>query len=217
MKNLSIVEEYTLLTFNDKGVFTGTSFNYSAICLIVAAISDMGLNDVIKIDEKQNLYLVNDLPENLDFLRPLYDYMKEKEPANIKKVVQAYSMGYPKRFKELLSSISNSLNEKYLVDKDEKSGILGDKILYYPNKKAVESIVQQIRVEVLEEGEVSEETLLLSSILDRGKQLNQFFSKYEAKTIKDKLEKLRKTEASELANTMIKEFDTLIILLIASL
>ncbi len=211
MKNLSIVEKYTLLTLNDKGTFPSLSTNYPEACLLSSAISDLSLNEVISIDDKKMVTVVADLPENLELLRPFYDYLKDIGSLSIAKILQDYTMSFSKRYEELFQSISNSLAAKNSVEKEEKSGIIIDKVRYYPNKSDVESVVQKLRDEVLEKDKVSNDMLILSSILDRGKQLNQFFSKHESKDLKEKLELLRKTEASSLVKTMIDQLDALIV------
>lgn len=210
MKNLSIAESYTLLTLTDKGTFPSLSTNYPEACLIASAISDLSLNGVISIDDKKKASVTTDLPEDLELLRPLYDYLKDSGSLSIVKILQDYIMSFSKRYEELFQSISNNLAAKNSVEKEEKSGILNNKVRYYPNKSDVESVVQKVRNEVLNKDIVSDDMLILSSILDRGKQLNQFFSKYEAKDLKEKLESLRKTEASSLVKTMIDQLDALI-------
>ena len=217
MSSLSIAEKYTLLALNDNGKFPAITQNYSTISLIVAAISDLRLSETISIDDDKKVKIIGDLPGNLEFLRPIYEYLKDKGSLKPEKILEDYTMGFSNRFDELLQSISNSLAAKGSVTKEEKSGILGDKILFIPNDKEVESTVRELRDEILEDGNISDDNFLLSSILERGKQLDKFFSQHESKMLKDKVEMLRNTEASSLIKSMTDDMNAFIIAVLAAI
>ncbi|MNR26241.1 hypothetical protein D3C85_1434380 [compost metagenome] len=55
-------------------------------------------------------------------------------------------------------------------------------------------IVEKIRAELLEHGNVEEHTVALVSILTNKSMLNDYFSDYEQKTLQQKLEILRKED-----------------------
>ena len=56
---------------------------------------------------------------------------------------------------ELIDSIGASLAKNGCVQREEKSGLFGGKDLYIPNEADVDAVVQSIRAELLEDGELS--------------------------------------------------------------
>ena len=91
MSSLSIAEKYTLLTLNENGKFPAITQNYSAISLIVAAISDLRFSEAISIDDDKKVKIIGDLPGNLEFLRPIYEYLKDKGSLKPEKILEDYT------------------------------------------------------------------------------------------------------------------------------
>lgn len=209
MNNLSISQEYTLLSLTDRGSFSHWSYHYVSVCLVAATISDLSLNEVVEVDEKNNVTVINSLSQRLNFLSPLYEYLKEKETIGADKIISNYCLSLSRDFEELYRSICNSLELEGLVVKGEKSSLLGKSALYYPENWGVENIIQKIRAEVLEDGVIADETIMLCAILDKGKQLKQYFSMYEEKTLKEKIKLFRESRTYSLVKKMMETFDTI--------
>lgn len=78
---------------------------------------------------------------------------------------------------------------------------MGDKVKYVPNQTKVTSIIEKIRAEFLEEGVISDDTIILSALLDRSGIIKNYFSKVETAKLKERLEEIKNNESY----TMIKK------------
>ena len=72
----------------------------------------MRLDGCIKVEQKQ-IRVVKPLPERLSYFKPLYDFLYEKSPIKIIKMLDAYNISLTdKKFQELFCSLGDSLCEK---------------------------------------------------------------------------------------------------------
>ena len=71
------------------------------------------------------------------------------------------------------------------------------------------SVIEKIRAELLEDGDVSEDVIALTVLLDKSGQLKEYFSKYEQKELKEKLEVIRKSKAGTTAKELLWYIDSL--------
>lgn len=90
-----------------------------------------------------------------------------------------------------------------------KTGLLGNKEAFAPKKEAVTGVIEKIRAELLEDGDVSEDVIALTVLLDKSGQLKEYFSKYEQKELKEKLEVIRKSEAGTTVKELLWYIDSL--------
>ena len=97
-----------------------------------------------------------------------------------------------------------------------KKGLLGTKEYRTVKAEEKDRVIQKIRAEFLEEGQISEETVLLGCLLDKTSLLKKYFSAYEAKMLKQRLKELRKAPENKLINEMIDSVDTLIAVIAAT-
>lgn len=70
-------------------------------------------------------------------------------------------------------------------------------------------VIEKIRAELLEDGDVSEDVIALTVLLDKSGQLKEYFSKYEQKELKEKLEVIRKSEAGTTVKELLWYIDSL--------
>jgi hypothetical protein len=78
-----------------------------------------------------------------------------------------------------------------------------NKTLFLPNSGETSKIVEKVRAEFLEKGEISNETVALSALLYKSGLIKNYFSKYEVNKLKERLEEIKKSEAGSLVKEMV--------------
>ena len=61
----------------------------------------------------------------------------------------------------------------------------------------------------MENGEISEDVIALTALMDKTGNLKNYFSKYEQKELKNKIAAIKKSEAGTLAKEMIEHIEAL--------
>lgn len=201
MRDLSISQEYYLCAVNEKGSISSFAAE-KPVCLVASALLDMKLADCIEIENKR-VQVIGDLPEELSFLDSLYDFIHVGKPVKVEKILEEYTYSMTdKRLKRLMADLGRSMEEDGIT-KEVVSGLFGGKSSYVPNQKAVELVIDKVRAEMLEEGTVTEETAALVVLLDISKSMKYYFSKYEQKKIKEKLERLLHDPNGKMVKEMV--------------
>lgn len=125
------------------------------------------------------------------------------------KVVETYTIAFTnKKLYELLDPLMESLKEADVVE-PVKAGLLGNKYGYAPKKDVITGIIEKIRSELLEDGEISEDVIALTALMDKAGNLKDYFSKYEQKELKNKIKTIKQSEAGTLAKEMVQHIDAL--------
>lgn len=201
MRDLSISQEYYLCAVNEKGSISSFAAE-KLVCLVASALLDMKLADCIEIENKR-VQVIGDLPEELSFLDSLYDFIHVGKPVKVEKILEEYTYSMTdKRLKRLMADLGRSMEEDGIT-KEVVSGLFGGKSSYVPNQKAVELVIDKVRAEMLEEGTVTEEVAALIVLLDISKSMKYYFSKYEQKKIKEKLERLLHDPNGKMVKEMV--------------
>jgi len=207
MKDLSIAQEYMICTVNGKGTISGNN-EKAVVCLVVSGLLEMQLAKCISINNKK-LSVCADLPEDMAYLKPLYNVINQGKPMKVAKAVEAYTVAFTnKKLYELEDALMESLKEASVVE-PVKAGLLGNKESYAPKKDIVTGIIEKIRAELLENGEISEDVIALTALMDKTGNLKDYFSKYEQKELKNKIKAIKKSEAGTLAKEMIEHIEAL--------
>lgn len=207
MKDLSITQEYMVCTVNGKG--TISSYNQKAVaCLIVSGLLEMQLSKCITISDKK-INVCSELPEHMAYLEPLYNVINQGKPMKVEKAVEAYTVAFTnKKLYALEDAVMESLKEVNIVE-PVKAGLLGGKNAYVPKKDIVTGIIEKIRAELLEDGEISEDVIALTALMEKTGNLKDYFSKHEQKELKNKIEAIKKSEAGTLAKEMVQHIEAL--------
>ena len=207
MKDLSITQEYLICAVNSKGKISGFG-SEKLICLIASGLLELQLEGCIKIDKKK-VTVMNNLPEERLYLKPLYDFVNQQKPVKLEKVLEAYNYSFKDRGYELVNSIGASLKDLDLVEVT-CAGIFGNKNAYIPNSNAVHYVVDMIRAEFLEDVEVTEDIASLIILLDKSKVLKTYFSEYEQKEIKKKLKEITNSDTGKSIKDMVNNVEYMI-------
>lgn len=115
MSTLSLTQKYFLCTLDEKGNIPNFNSQKQVfapekrVCLVASSLLELQLKDCIKIDSK-TVTISSPLPEEMSYLKPLYDYLNSLAPIKIKKILNNYNLSITrKRMHELISSIGDSL------------------------------------------------------------------------------------------------------------
>lgn len=214
MNDLTITQEYLLCSLNEKGSLPllGTEI---PICLLAGGIIELFQSQCVAFNEKKKIIITNDLNPNLLHLKSLYELIKNKKPMDVKKIAGEYAMSFSeKNIKNLVSDISESLSQKNCVNV-ESGGLFGNKTCHIPCTNEVDKIIQKVRAELLEEGNVSDETIALVSLLDNSLLLKKYFSKYETAQLKSRLKEIKESPSNQLVKQMVEYIDSIMIAIVA--
>ena len=207
MRDLSITQEYLICTLNKKGALPSANPK-AGICMIIGGLLEMQMEKCISMEDKK-VIVSAELPEHMSYLKPLYDVINQKKPMKAQKVVETYYASFTsKKLNMLLDALLDQLKSADAVE-PVKTGLLGSKEAFAPKKEAVISVIEKIRAELLEDGDVSEDVIALTVLLDKSGQLKEYFSKYEQKELKEKLEVIRKSKAGTTAKELLWYIDSL--------
>lgn len=213
MENLTITQEYYICVANDKGTISVYDHK-AATCLIAAGVLDMSLENCVGIDGK-TVEVTGKLPDNIAFLRPLYDTIDQGKAIKLSKVVESYIASFSdKKLKELIGSVVTSLEGAGVME-SVKTGIFKSKEGRAPSQASVNGVVEKIRAEILEDGEMSDEAVALAALLDRAGKLKDYFSKYEHKELRARLTDIKKSEAGKSVKEMADYIDGLMASMLA--
>lgn len=214
MNSLSISQKYLLCALSSKGKIPALSFE-RIIAMAAAGVVDLMIDGVVETDGKK-LSVKKPLLTDKSYLSHIYNYIEKKQPVSFKTVIEHFSVTFTgKNSDELIDSIGGSLVTVGCA-KQEKRGIFGNKNAYIPDEKAVDNIVQNIRAEILEDGELTEDIAALTVILDKTGALMKFFSAYEKKAVKQRLKEIKNNPENKEIAKLINYVEELMVVIIVS-
>lgn len=191
MKDLTLVQEYLICQMNKKGKFNTLDVTAN-IALVVASVIELLQNDIITIEDKE-VIIKSELTEQFSYLKTVYDFINISKTSKLKKIVCDMCF-VNKLMNELFEDIKLTLhNEDCLIEK-VSSTLFKNKIIFAAKETCVESIIQKIRAEILEDGEIDDNTSVLVSILGQTDKIKDYFSQYESDTLKKRIKELKNNE-----------------------
>ena len=207
MKDLTLTQEFSLCQMNKKGKLVGKPSVMPNFALGIATLYELYLNDnislakVIEIKKEPN--------KELKHLVLLYDFIKKQKKLELKSVVQKICFD-----DKLIKLIFDNCKEQLLTDDClEEVAVKGflntSKIATISKAGSTDFVIQKIRTEVLEDGEISENTIPLIALLAKTKKLEDYFSKYELDVLKTRIKVLKTDEQYKFMFNTIKEMESL--------
>lgn len=201
MKDLTISQQYLICCVNKHGKISGYAAE-KRICLIAAALLELRLEGSLRIEQKK-VISIRPPQEGYNHLQPLYDFIAEKSPIKILKLLDAYNMSLTdKKFQELFSSIGDSLSQLELVTVS-RGGLLKRELRYLPSPETVIQIIDRLRTEFLGHGKLAGDSAAMMVLLERSKLLKEYFSKFEQQQMKDKLQAAMDSADGQLVRQMV--------------
>lgn len=214
MKDLSLTQQYFLCVLTKGGKIPVMGLE-KVLCLSASGVLELLLDQIVAYDGKK-LTVLSELPEQKEYLRPVYEVVKRKQPVRFETVVEFFSVTLTsKHINELTEAIGDSLAECGCTDR-EQGGFFGARILYPPREQAVDAVVQSIRAELLEDGELSEDIVALTALLNKSGDLKQYFSAYEKESLKRRLREIRKNPQNEMIQKVSEYIDSLFLMFIVA-
>ena len=202
MNNLSITQKYFICSLNEKGKISQVS-SEKLVCFVAGALLELKLENCISIEGK-NVTVIRELPCDLNYLKPLYNFINQKGTISLKRLFSTYNyLLTDKRLNELIESVGDCLALNGVVEVKEK-GMFSSVKKYIPKKQIINMIIAEFRGGILEDGEITDEIITLITLLDKSKILKTYFSKYELKEIKDKIAKITNTPDGKIVKEMIQ-------------
>ena len=206
MVNLSLPQEFFLLNLKSNGKFpAATSHEFGA--LLASVLIEFNQQELIVFSEKKFEIKPTPFPAELEYLSPVYQILEELKKKTATALANKYFTFSDKNYKVLTTNIINTLTVKGIIQREKSRGILGERIIYHPSNKEKDRIIQRIRAELLEEGLVSPQTAALVFMMNRLKKLDQYFSKYESGTLKDRVKELKKTQENQIVKDILDHLD----------
>ena len=209
MKHLSISQAYLLCAVNDKGTISDFSTE-KLVGFVAAGLLDLRLAGCVSLEEKR-VSTSGPLPASRSYLEPLYDFIAQKEPVKLSKVAESYTFSFTnKQLDALFDAVGASLEAPGMLQAAKK-GLLGGRRHYVPTRQAVSAVVDMLRAELLEEGPISDEGAALATLLDQAKCLKRYFSDFERKEIRRRLQELARTPEGQAVRQMVEYIQLLIV------
>lgn len=215
MKNLSTTQQYFLCILKKNGKISSLEME-KATCLAASAVMELLMEDILTFDGKK-LSIQAPLPEKKSYLRQVYDIVVKKQPIKFENAIEYFSFNFTDKYiNGLVEDLGESLAELGCVRK-EKGGFMNGKTLYIPNEADVDHIVQNIRAELLEDGEISEDIVVLTALLNKSQDLQRYFSSYEKQALKKRLAEIKENPQNELIHKATEYIDTLFLMFIVAI
>ena len=205
MKDLTLTQEFSLCQMNKKGKLDRKLSVMPDFALGTAALYELYLNDNISLTKE----IKKEPNKELKYLVLTYDFIKKQKKLELESVVQKICFN-----DKLIKLIFDNCKEQLLADdcleEVELKGFLNtSKIATVSKAGSTDFVIQKIRTEVLEYGEISENTIPLIALLAKTKKLEDYFSKYELDALKARIQVLKTDEQYRFMFNTIKEMESL--------
>ena len=215
MKELTLSEEYLLCTMDKKGSIN--FMEHQAICLTAAALIELLQKGILKIEDKK-VYISEELSLENSHLVKVYDFIQDAKPMKVEKITEHFNFNISdKAIKALFSDIKESLFNKGCLDEKVNKSLFGTNSVTIAKENCVDVVIQKIRAEMLENGTMDDETIALVALLDKGKILKKYFSKYEENAVKNRLKEIKENPNNILVKRMLDYFDTILVAIVCGI
>lgn len=209
MKNLSYTQEFLLCILKPQGTIPALYATQISTCLVAGGILELLNLNVISIDQKKKIIVNNETELKKEYLRPLYQVICNSKKKNVQDIASQYVFATNKLLNEYIKSLSSPMVKDNLIS-IETGGVFKTKTLYLPNEEGVLRVIEKIRAEFLEDGAVSNETIILGALLYKSGAIKRYFSQYESDKLKDRLNEIKNSEEGYFIKEMVDYIDTLI-------
>ncbi|MBO0452740.1 MULTISPECIES: GPP34 family phosphoprotein [Enterococcus] len=207
MKNLSLSQQYLLFTMNRNGKISSINY-YVGMCLVMAGLLDLQEAQVIELDQKEIIILTDQLPEELEYLKCLFDKITQLKKKRIDKLAVAYGTTFfEKDLKLLVAQTRNSLIDlrEITVETD------GNTLSYLAKEKTIAQLVA--RLENL--NCLDYDGLKLVILLKKSSYLKKYIEKPERKMLEAKIKEVKGDPVAKQTQVMISQVDWLMGALVA--
>ncbi|SEM89146.1 Golgi phosphoprotein 3 (GPP34) [Lihuaxuella thermophila] len=192
---LTLPEELLILGIDDTHRFKLHFRSHQKNYTVGTVLLELLLREIIEMDEKGRLILTSSSMTGVPYLDRVIQLLAEHErkPKNLKKWIIYF--GNRNRLRNQVNqAVLESLQTKEVLKVEQSRFLFIPVKKFVVNMDAREYVVQKIRAELLEEGPVEAQTVLLVFLLERAKLLGDYFSHYEEKQLKSRLKELKEQD-----------------------
>ncbi|MDO4534889.1 MAG: GPP34 family phosphoprotein [Clostridium perfringens] len=217
MKNLSLAEQYTLCILNDKENRSVLYSNEYAVCILASSLWELISYKAIKQDENKKLVVNGEFNNTKNYLKYIYDDIALKKSRDVNEVVEDYVFHVSgNNLKNIINSLVDDLIERGYIKIEKQDGLFKERTVYLSNENVINDIMKKIREDVLEEQNINTETMILVSMLFWTKSYKEYFSKYETKQLKVKLEKIKETNEYLFIKKILDDIQSILLSIVIS-
>jgi hypothetical protein len=220
MNSLSYTQEFFLCSFDSKGnrVAPILSLDSFAPCLFVSGITELIAQGSLVSEDTDTLDVVKPPDDSLSYLKPLYDAVASfKKPRKLPEIVGDLSFSTGKKSGAILAAVGTSLVAAGCADELAGAGLFKHKTKYASKPEAVSRVIERVRAELLAGEAVSDETAILTTLLDKCDILKSYFSKTEAPALKKRMKELRGRQASAPINKTLDYIDEITAMIVVAM
>ena len=196
MNNVNITEKYTLCMLKEKKTLYEKELTPY---LIVSMIIEMMLDENLEVTDKNNVILKDKMP-TADYNKRLYEIIKDmkKDEVPLRSILTSICYSFSsKKLKDIISLLKNRMLENELIDLESKKGLIGDKEVVKIDEEKFTNIIEEIRSDFLEQGMLTEDLILLASLLNSTRFLKNIFNKYEKEKLDNRLKEIKDSEIAK--------------------
>lgn len=208
--NITITEKYALFMLKEKKNLYGSEMPY----LFMSMLVEMMLEGKVEITEKNQVIIKN--KATTSYNEEFCDFIchMKKEVVYLKDIVTSITDGFSnKKLWNIIKLLQESMSAKELIVVEHKKGLLKEKEVITVNEESFTKIVAEVRDEFLDKDNLSEDGILLGTLLNASKILKNIFTKYEKEALNRRLREMKNTEIAEkvkIAQTAIDDMTLLI-------
>ncbi|GEM_PF-1667891 len=150
--------------------------------------------EAIRIEEKRKLGVARHHIEGDEAARIMLRKLGQSKKRTLKQWIQSFYSRRKDRSEVFQAVVKPLLRNGDLREEKYRIWFLFPATRYVPSAASKDRIVQRIRAELLEEGPVTRQTALLTMMLDMSKLLKAYFSDYEQRELRKRLQRLQEEQ-----------------------
>lgn len=212
MKDLAFTQEFFLCALKPQGSTTLTGSIVSSTCLFTGTLLELLMGGYITIDDKNKVLINQELSSDKMYLASVYEFIQNNKPMKVETIAEKYVFDF-KKPGELFWLVGSSLVKDGHVSEDNGKGLFKNKVSFIPNENEVTKVIEKLRAEFLEQGEISDEVIVLGALLNKSGLIKKYFSKYEVQKLNERLKEIKQSEAGVLVKQLVDYIDTLIVII----
>ncbi|MDZ5253635.1 GPP34 family phosphoprotein [Clostridium sp. LIBA-8841] len=167
---------------------------------------ELFLDNKIAFNEKDQIIVTDARLTGIQYVDEVLKTIHESK--NLKKLdgwIEHFYI-HSKFCSKVYNSIVKEIIDNGILEKENGEKLVDfSKGTFKDSKDIGEHIIQKLRAELLEERSIDENTMYLSLLLDSNKMLMAYFSEYEYKIIKERIEEVAKSNETRIFKLIKKE------------
>lgn len=215
MKDLSFTQEFFLCALKPKGSTTLTGSIESSTCLLAGVLLELLMDGYIAIDDKKKVLINQELSSDKMYLASIYEFIQNNKPMKVETIAEKYAFDF-KKPDELFRLVGSSLVKGSYASEESGKGLFKNKVGFIPNENEVTKVIEKLRAEFLEQGEISDEVVVLGALLNKSGLIKEYFSKYEVQKLNERLKEIKQSEAGVLVKKLVDYIDIWFVIISAS-